>query len=478
MNPSRRVVVMVALMALVVAGVVTDHVVGRPGVVAAAAAVPDLPAQAPDGALSSTWFCPATSAVDNGLADGRIVIANPATGDLTGTVTVIPSTGAPHDVPVRVPPRSRLSVRPGDVVKAPYAAALVQLDGSVGGVEQQIRGALGESATPCATRASDHWYFAAGSTDPDAQLLLSLFNPFPGDAIVDLNFATDTGPSTPSDLQGLVVPGPGVTVIDIGQHVRRRHAVSTTVTARTGRVVAAKVQLRGAGGSSPKGATIVLGAPLPGGQWFFPDGVAATGVDERYELYNPSAQEAEISVALLLDQGSADPFDLTVPAHDRLTLTVNGESRIPKGVAHSGVVSSVNGVPIIVERVIVATPPSTHQGISDLVGAPRASTHWLFVTGAANDVQDEWIVAFNPGTAPTRLSVTGLVSGQPLAVDGLQDVQIPPGQRVAMRLGDHLSQGNLIVTVDAQAPVVMERDLYRIGGIGMSASVGVPVTGS
>jgi hypothetical protein len=477
MNPSRRVVVIAALMASMAAGVATDQAVSRTGPVVAVSAAPDLPSQAPDGSLSSTWFCPATTAVDNGLADGLIVIANPATADLTGTVTVIPSAGQPHDVPVRVPGRSRISLRPGDVVQAPYDAAVVQLDGSVGGVEQQIRGALGESATPCATRASDHWYFAAGSTDPDAQLLLSLFNPFPGDAIVDLDFATDTGPFTPSDLQGLIVPGRGVTVIDIGQHVRRRHAVSTTVTVRTGRIVADKIQLRGAGGSSPKGATITLGAPSPGLQWDFPDGVAGSGVDERYELYNPGGQESEVSVALLLDQGSADPFDLTVAAHGRLTLIVNAESRIPHGVAHSGSVASVNGVPIVVERVITATPPSKRQGISDLIGAPRASAHWLFVTGAANEVQDEWLVAFNPGGTSTHLSVTGLVSGRPLSVEGLQDVPVPPGQRVAMRLGDHLSQGNLILIVDAQAPVVVERDVYRVGGLGMSAALGIPVSG-
>jgi hypothetical protein len=477
MNPSRRVVVLAALVALLAAGVVADRAVGRARSAAAVTAGPDLPAQAPDGALSSTWFCAAATAIPNGLADGLVVIANPTNAELTGTVTVVPSAGSSRDVAVRVPAQSRISLRPGDVVRAPYDAALVQLDGSAGAVEQQIRGALGESATPCATRASDHWYFAAGSTDADAQLLVSLFNPFPGDAIVDLDFATDTGPFTPSDLQGLIVPGRGVTVIDVGQHVRRRHAVSTTVTLRTGRIVAEKIQLRGAAGTSPKGATVVLGAPAPGPAWYFPDGVAATGVDERYELYNPSAQEAEVSVALLLDQGSADPFDLTVAPHGRLTLTVNGESRIPKGIAHAGVVSSANGVPIVVERVIVATPPSKHVGISDLIGAPRASPHWLFVTGAANDAQDEWLVVFNPGNFPTDVSVTGLVLGQPLSVDGLQAVQVPPGQRVAMRLGDHLSQGNLILLVDARAPVVVERDLYRTGGVGMSAALGIPVAG-
>jgi hypothetical protein len=49
-----------------------------------------------------------------------------------------------------------------------------------------------------------------------------LFNPFPGDAIVDLSFATDQGPSTPPDFQGVVVPARGVKALDVGEHVRRR----------------------------------------------------------------------------------------------------------------------------------------------------------------------------------------------------------------------------------------------------------------
>ena len=492
----RRTAVVLSLVALLVAGLVADRVVHRAPGPAGVTASAETPSQAPAGALSSTWFCPPTTSAPNGLADGRLIIANPSNNVLTGTLTVVPSDGQPVRSQIAVDAHNRKSIRPGDLVRSAYAAAVVQLDGSIGGVEQQIRGALGESVAPCATHAADHWYFAAGTTLAGTQLLLSLFNPFPADAIVDLTFATDTGPFTPADLQGVVVPGGGVIVIDLGQHVRRRQTISTTVVARSGQVVADKIQLVGTSASTPgvaaapttttprgtppsaapKAAVLVLGVPLLGsGQaWYFPDGVAAAGLDERYELYNPSDHDANVQLTLLLQQGSADPFQVVVPAHDRLTFVVNQQNRIPSGVAHSAVVESTNSVPFVVERVISASPPSTHAGVSDLTGSPTGSAHWVFGAGAANDAQDEWLVAFNPGNAPTHLSVTAMLTGHVLPVEGLQQLEIGAGERLAMRLGDHLTRGDLMLTLDADGPVVVERDLYRVGGPGISASLGIP----
>jgi len=473
-HDSSRWLTAVGVLALLVSGLVADRAVGHGRAAATSAPGPGIPTVAPAGALSSTWYCPAGTAVPNGLADGRIVLANPGDGDLTGTLTVVPSQGQPKSQTVRVPSRARLAFRPGDMVRAPYAAAIVQLDGPTGAVEEQIRGGLGEGVAPCATRASERWYFAAGSTNAGDQMLLSLFNPYPGDAIVDMDFATDTGRATPADLQGVVVPGGGLTVIDVGQHVRRRQIVSAAVTARSGRIVADKIQLQGEDNAPLKGVTLVLGDPAAASLWYFPDGVTAPGVDERYEFFNPGDQEADVQLALILDRGSADPFDVTVAPHDRFTLDVNGENRIPRGVAHAGVVTSSNGAPVVVERVVTAVAPSSRLGFTELMGSPSASTAWLFPVGAANTSQDEWLVAYNPGSGVSHVSVTALLGGRAVPVDGLGNVEIEPSQRVAVRLGDHLSRGDLVLSVSADAPVVVERDLYRIGGLGMSASLGIP----
>ena len=97
------------------------------------------------------------------------------------------------------------------------------IDGAGGAVEQEVDGALGASVTPCSSASSDHWYFAAGRTDTDATMLVSLYNPFPVEAIADLRFATDQGPTTPDAYQGVVVPARGSLVLNIGDRVRFNH---------------------------------------------------------------------------------------------------------------------------------------------------------------------------------------------------------------------------------------------------------------
>src|SRR5205823_7807524 len=98
-------------------------------------------------------------------------------------------------------------------------------------VEVAVAGPAGWSATACASSASQRWYLATGSTDRDASLSITLFNPFPDDAIVDLSFGTDQGPTAPAEFQGLIVPARGMLSVNVGDHVRRRLDVSTTVVA-------------------------------------------------------------------------------------------------------------------------------------------------------------------------------------------------------------------------------------------------------
>ena len=45
---------------------------------------------------------------------------------------------------------------------------------------------------------------------------------------------------------------------------------------------------------------------------------------------------------------------------------------------------------------------------------------------------DEWVVLFNGGTTPATVSMTALAAGQPLDVEGVQDINVPAGRRVAV----------------------------------------------
>ena len=57
--------------------------------------------------------------------------------------------------------------------------------------------------------------------------------------------------------------------------------------------------------------------------WLEADG----GLVEQYHIYNPNQREAHVQVSLALDQGSAEPFSLTVPPTSAMTLVANDQKK-------------------------------------------------------------------------------------------------------------------------------------------------------
>ena len=179
--------------------------------------------------LSALWFCNGGTAVDNGIADHRVILVNTTDAVRTGSLTAYaskPAQGA-RPAPVRVTwtlaPHARAEYRLADVVgKAPYASATIEVAGGGVLVEHRAVGTAGDDSGPCASSASGTWYVPIGTTAtvgdaPIARELLVFFNPVPGDAVVDVAFSTDTGfRGTPEVFKGLVVPGGAVVGVDGG----------------------------------------------------------------------------------------------------------------------------------------------------------------------------------------------------------------------------------------------------------------------
>jgi hypothetical protein len=401
-----------------------------------------------------------------------LVLANPSAQQRSGTVTFFPDAGGPRAVPVQVDAASRTVVRARDAVNAPWVSALVEIDGGQILAEQTVSGPLGPSITPCASAASSRWYFAEGATTKDAAEVLLLFNPFPEDAIVDLSFSTEDGRSEPQGLQGLTVRAKGTAVVSVGDFVHRRTGVSTVVATRIGRLVVARLQTFD-GTAGRKGQSLTLGAPGPAPLWYFPEGDIVPGITERYQLFNPSDREVKASLSLSLEQGAAEPIDVTIPPQARVTVTANDESRIPRLVAHAVTVHTEDGAGGTASMARSATTPASRAGFSATLGSTSTARRWGFSAGAADAGLDEWVVVQNPGSHPAQLSFTALAGGQRLAIDGLQDLRLAPGQRAAFRLGDHLQRPDLPLVINGSQPIVVERDLYLAKGLGTTMSIGL-----
>ncbi len=409
-----------------------------------------------------------------------------ADGETTSTTTA--ATGTAPDPVVReieIPALARRRVALSDVLAAPIASALVEAP--VGGVvvEHEVTSIHGHDAKPCATAASDQWHFAWGTTEREARELLVLFNPFPDDAIVDGIFSTEDGIREPARFDGLVVPARSTIALDLGDDVTRRAEVAASITARTGRIVVDRI-LRLDESDGARGLTVQLGVPRPQGTWVFPDGFVADDVTERFVLYNPGEEVAEVSIEFVLDRpdenGIPQPIDVTLAPGTQATVDLNADGRVPAEVGHSAIVRSANDVPIVAERVLTASR-SSRRGVTVTTGSPLEATTWSFAAGSANadaasgPLVDEWLYLLNldPEIVVT-VDVFALVGGQLLPVSQLQGVTVEAGQRLSIRIGEYVQRPDLPLLVRASEPLVAERGLYRSGEEerGMSNAVGVP----
>lgn len=431
-----------------------------------------MPSAAPPGALSSTLHCVGAVPPPGG-GSAAVIVANASDRAVKGTLRPVSDAGAAAPIPLEVPLLGSVHVPLDAAAPGRPLAAVVEVDGGEVAAELVVYTPGDIDTVTCASAPSSLWYFPAGSTAKDATLALSLFNPFPDDAIADLAFSTDQGRAVPADFQGIVVPGGRLVVVDVGSHVRRREAVATEVVVRSGRLVAAQTQHRTAPGRA--GVSAMLGAPSTGTAWYFPDGLVADGLAERFAIANPNETEARVLVETALAEGVAEPVERTIPPRDRIDVILDESTGVPRGVAHAVTVRSLNDAEVVVSREVEAAPPSPRGGRAVTLGARRAAPVWLFPAGAATPALDEWVILLNPGTRTARVSLGALAGGQLVAVDGLGAVEVAPGRRVALRIGDHIKRDPLPFVVRASAPIVAERALYVVGRPGMSAAVGIPL---
>jgi hypothetical protein len=506
---------------------------------------------------TSTWYCAAGTAGEGGFADHTVTMANTSAVDRTATLTVFggamaappapeesggTTTTAPPAAPapapisqaVTLPAGGQVSVRLGDVVAAPLAAALVEVDGGAVAVEHSVRGRHGRDVAPCSTTASPAWHFAWGATTRDAREVVVLFNPFPSTAVVDTVFVTEQGGREPVRLQGLPVPGHSVVGVDVGEDVTRSEQVSATFTVRSGRLVVERLQQYD-GSLGPRGLALTLGAPSAGEAWVFADGVATgpspatpapdeeddddegegedAGEDEgedegedasgstdelarteRIVVYNPGDERAEVDLNVVpsdADVPLPQPFRLSIGAGRYEVVDLGAEDRVPAGTAHATIVRSTNGEPVVAERVTVDTgpaprsssrrpprqPPARPSEVTASLGARLAAPVWAFPS-LADPVDDDGTTAFvihnpDPDTAVEARLVLADPSEPAPTAEAREPVEVAPGARAVILLDGT----GVRAAIEADGPVVVERLLRPADGRRMSSAPGIPGAG-
>lgn len=440
----------------------------------------DLPSAGSADGLSSTWFCAgSTTGLDR--TDHQLFVTNPgaATQVRLGAYNDQGSFGSTM-VDVGAGGTALLDVR--SIFEAENLSVMVESSSGDLVVEHRLATSLGVDQVPCATSASDEWYFPALSTALGASARLVLFNPFSADAGVDVTVTRDDGATTPPALTGVVVPAGTAKVVDLDGPVSRRDLFALSVRLRTGRVVAESIQVFDPDAIPPevrdrispaRGIRMMLGVPRPASDWSFADGFIGAGVRERLVVLNPGEDPVTVMIQVIPFGGAAlapEPFELEVAPRRYGTLDLSAEGRLPTEGLHAIRVQSEPSDRVVVGRSVlidggrgeaategVVQRPNLRWGATISGGSPIAATGWLasgLVVGAG---QQPMLQLHNPNPGIARFRAT--VLGGPN--DGLvlaDQVEVAAGDSLALPVAaEGLEPGEVTVRVESESPLVVER---------------------
>ncbi len=439
----------------------------------------------PSMALSTSWFCAGATGAPGSVASGELVLDNAKGQAVAGTVQLVSPSGYGTKVTVSVPAggTSTLVERfPGlhGQAATAWVGAIVTLYGGMASVNQVVDTPEGSASQPCASSASTRWYFVDGATLRNASDHISLLNPYPVDAIADLSFTTDQGQEDPNAFEGVVVPANGLTVLNLGSHLRIRGHIAVTVNARTGRIVAFQTELvtrppKGAtfigpsGGLNPAaavpGVTLDLGATQPTTSSWWPEGSDGAGFYESYVVYDPGPNPARLSLSLVAQgagSSAGSSSQLTVGPYGTATVTTNGEPWSLPGVAYAVHLVSTNRVPVVAERSVAASAPSADRGLAVLLGQAQTATTWLAAgTSAMAPTKHRgqvWLEVADPGRTAAVVGVEA-VSGEGLATAaGTTAIHVAAGSRAGVELPASTARDALVVK--SSQPVLVEEDSW------------------
>ena len=487
----RAPVVIVIVAALVVGGVIDRSGATHVNRSVIAESIAPVPVAAPADALSSSWFCAGATDSASGVASGWAVVANNGSSPASGTVDVVGSNGTSNPTPITVAAGAAVDVPETLKGGSPWTGSIIDMDAGQVTVSQVVDGPDGRSASPCATSGSQHWYLPIGQTRVNATDTILLLNPYAQSSIVDLSFATEQGTEIPLDFQGLDVPPGGLLAVPLRDHLRRRASIATTVSARSGNVVAWETEIVSppaqgqalvgtpaansalADPASPiPGLTVALGAPSAGTTWVWPNGQAGPALDEQYVVYNPGTATAEVQLSFGLPQGTAEPLDITVGPDQLVPVVAEDQPRIPAGMPHTVTITSLNGVAVVATRAVAAwhAQPAgepSRTGIGWMLGERLSARAWSIPIAPINGGHPAEIVVQNPGPAPVSAVVHGLAGGD-------QSVTVPAGQRSAVQVPTGTVSP---LVVDAPGPIYVEMDLFGVNQTpGYCLSSAVPLS--
>jgi Tol biopolymer transport system component len=352
-------------------------------------------------------------------------------------------------------------------------------------IESELYGSHAETAV---TTPRTHWYVAEGSTHGHFALFYLLQNPNAVDVTVNVTYLRPS-PSPPL-VRAYVVPAHGRFTVWVNAEALAipdlAGLASTDVSARFEATLPVLVERAmyldqpGPDGAYGTGDDLVFSAghdsaavPGPATQWFLAEGATGPYFDEFILVANPGDADASVQVRYLLGDGRVLTKSYDVRAESRFNIWVNEEEfpGLGKALAEaavSAVVTSVNDVPIVVERAMWWPRPSPFwMEAHASAGVTATGTTWALAEGESGGAaaHETYILVANTSAFPGTARVTLVYES-----GGSESVEVPllPNSRTNVPAAPSWFPavagqrfGTLIESLgDTPAQIVVERAMY------------------
>ena len=211
----------------------------------------------------------------------------------------------------------------------------------------------------------------------------------------------------------------------------------------------------------------------PATEWFLAEGATGTYFDLFVLVANPSSTDAPIDVRYLLADGRTFTKRHVVPAASRFTIWVDQEDiggvKVLADVAVSTTVTSVDDVPLIVERAMWWPGPTaaTWYEAHNSPGATQTGLAWALADGELGGPTDADTYVLIANTSPTAGEALVTVLPEDGSPTLTRTFPLLPSSRANVSLRDDFTDvlgkrfGILVESVGtAPAALVVERALY------------------
>jgi hypothetical protein len=340
---------------------------------------------------------------------------------------------------------------------------------------------------------------AAGSTDGQSDVIVSLFDPTATQAVVAIRVSTGSSVTSPPALQGLIVKPYSLQVFDLSHWVVQQPDVAVAVSTTIGRVAlgaAETVASDPTAATAINGQALLVGVAVPQDTWVMTPGLGQITRTVAVDVYDPGPRSAAVTIVSPVLGRPLSEISVVVPAGGirqvELPLPTGGSpiGNVPLGVEGPIVIRTAEGVGVVVARVAVQHLGPHTETVALAAGTAQPSDDWILpvTSGSATTTVPPLgggLVFSNPGSKPAVLRLYELTTAAgSSSLQQLRTLTLAGGSSVKVVLRLPIAGADFAgLLVNSGTPIVAEQDFYARGTVQHPVAVapvptlGVAVTG-